>query len=134
MLYLCYFNAINEAKVAIMDHKFEPTQSIDLVVEDLGIRLEAYRISRGIKQADLAARAGISRSTLMRLEAGTGGTIDSLVRVLQALDLTDRLSDLVPDAALSPLDPMSETGQRRLRVRDRKADSAPWSWDDEPGQ
>ncbi|WP_339743522.1 helix-turn-helix transcriptional regulator [uncultured Maricaulis sp.] len=117
-----------------MEHKSEHIQPINRIVEDLGIRLEAYRISRGIKQADLAAKAGISRSTLMRLEAGTSGTIDSLVRVLQALDLTDRLSDLVPDAALSPLDPMSETGQRRLRVRDRKTDAAPWSWDDEPGK
>lgn len=117
-----------------MEHNSETTQPIDRIVETLGIRLEAYRISRGIKQADLAAKAGISRSTLMRLEAGSSGTIDSLVRVLQALELTDRLVDLIPDAALSPLDPMSETGQRRLRVRDRKADPAPWSWDDEPGQ
>lgn len=117
-----------------MEHNTEGTQPITRIVEDLGIRLEAYRISRGIKQTDLAAGAGISRSTLMRLEAGSGGTIDSLVRVLRALDLGDRLLDLIPDAALSPLDPMSETGQRRLRVRDRKADTAPWSWDDEPGQ
>lgn len=117
-----------------MKHNNETLQPISRIVEDLGIRLEAYRISRGIKQADLAARAGISRSTLMRLEAGTSGTIDSLARVLQALDLTDRLADLVPDAALSPLDPMSETGQHRMRVRDRKTDETPWSWDDEPGQ
>ncbi|WP_417485328.1 helix-turn-helix domain-containing protein [Maricaulis salignorans] len=117
-----------------MEHKNENTQPIARIVEQLGTRLEAYRISRGIKQADLAARAGISRSTLMRLEAGSSGTIDSLVRVLQALDLTDRILDLVPDAALSPLDPMSETGQRRMRVRDRKSDQPAWSWGDEPGQ
>lgn len=117
-----------------MEHNTNNTQPIARTIEELGIRLEAYRISRGIKQADLAARAGISRSTLMRLEAGTSGTIDSLVRVLQALDLTDRLRDLVPDAALSPLDPKSETGQRRLRVRDRKTDETPWTWDDETDQ
>ncbi len=117
-----------------MKHNIENTQPVTRIIEDLGIRLEAYRISRGIKQADLAAKAGISRSTLMRLEAGTSGTIETLIRVLRALDLTERLSDLVPDAALSPLDPMSETGQRRLRVRDRKTDETPWTWDDEPGQ
>ena len=117
-----------------MEHSTENTRPIARIIESLGVRLEAYRISRGIKQADLAEKAGISRSTLMRLEAGTSGTIDTLVRVLQALGLSDRLSDLVPDAALSPLDPMSETGQRRQRVRERKTDPAPWSWDDEPGQ
>tara|TARA_R110002072_G_scaffold71403_9_gene171302 strand:- start:5391 stop:5744 length:354 start_codon:yes stop_codon:yes gene_type:complete len=117
-----------------MEHNSDKTQPIDQTLETLGIKLEAYRISLGIKQADLAAKAGISRSTLMRLEAGTSGTIDSLVRVLRALGLTDRLADLVPDAALSPLDPMSATGQRRMRVRDHKRDDAPWSWNDEPGQ
>ncbi|WP_417496941.1 helix-turn-helix domain-containing protein [Maricaulis sp.] len=117
-----------------MEHSEKSSQPTSRIIESLGIRLEAYRISRGIKQADLADKAGISRSTLMRLEAGTSGTIDTLVRVLQALDLTDRLADLVPDAALSPLDPMSETGQRRQRVRERKTDPAPWSWDDGPDQ
>ncbi|WP_417496255.1 helix-turn-helix transcriptional regulator [Maricaulis sp.] len=117
-----------------MEHSNPDLEPISRIIENLGIRLEAYRISRGIKQADLAASAGISRSTLMRLEAGKGGTIDTLIRVLRALDLTDRLTDLIPDAALKPLDPMSETGQRRMRVRDRKSDDAPWSWDDEPGK
>ncbi|WP_417482876.1 helix-turn-helix transcriptional regulator [Maricaulis sp.] len=111
----------------------ESLQPVSEIIAALGLRIEAYRISRGIKQADLASSAGISRSTLMRLEAGTSGTIETLVRVLRALGLTDRVLELVPDASLSPLDPMSETGQRRLRVRDRKSDPAPWSWDDEPG-
>lgn len=117
-----------------MELNSKTPEPLSRLVEDLGVRLEAYRISRGIKQADLAASAGISRSTLMRLEAGSSGTIDTLVRVLRALGIAVRLADLIPDAALSPLDPMSETGQRRLRVRDRKTDQAPWSWDDEPGR
>jgi transcriptional regulator with XRE-family HTH domain len=117
-----------------MEHSTENTRPIARIIESLGVRLEAYRISRGIKQADLAEKAGISRSTLMRLEAGSSRTIDTLVRVLQALGLSDRLSYLVPEAALSPLEPKSETGQRRQRVRDRKTDPAPWSWDDGPDQ
>tara|TARA_R110000868_G_scaffold263079_3_gene521696 strand:- start:816 stop:1169 length:354 start_codon:yes stop_codon:yes gene_type:complete len=109
-------------------------QSISQLLSALGQQIEAYRISRGVKQAELAELAGISRSTLIRLEAGTGGTLENLIRIMRALDIEDRLANLIPDAALSPLDPMSETGQRRMRVRDRKTDTAPWSWEDEPGQ
>jgi len=115
-----------------MELKAEATLPVSEIITALGQRIEAYRISRGIKQADLAISAGISRSTLMRLEAGTSGSIETLVRVLRALGLADRVLELVPDASLSPLDPMSETGRRRLRVRDRKTDPAPWSWGDEP--
>tara|TARA_R110000868_G_scaffold144412_1_gene363567 strand:+ start:10052 stop:10405 length:354 start_codon:yes stop_codon:yes gene_type:complete len=111
-----------------------PIRSISQLVDQLGQQVEAYRLSRDLKQADLAKRAGISRSTLIRLEAGKGGTVETLVRVLRALEIDDRLANLLPAAALSPLDPMSETGRRRQRVRDRKTDSAPWTWGDEPGQ
>jgi transcriptional regulator with XRE-family HTH domain len=117
-----------------MELNTPPIRSISQLVDQLGQQVEAYRLSRDLKQADLAKRAGISRSTLIRLEAGKGGTVETLVRVLRALEIDDRLADLLPDAALSPLDPMSETGQRRQRVRDHKTDSAPWSWGDEPGQ
>ena len=55
-----------------------------------------------IKQAELAEMAGISRSTLARLEAGNGGTIDSLARIMRALDIEDRLLDVMPDAKLRP--------------------------------
>lgn len=122
-----------EHNVANMEHKNPIIQSISQLVDQLGQQVEAYRLSRDLKQADLAKRAGISRSTLIRLEAGKGGTVETLVRVLRALEIDDRLADLLPDATLSPLDPMSETGQRRQRARDRKTDSAPWTWGDEPG-
>lgn len=103
-----------------------------LLVTDLGHRLEAYRISRNLKQAELAEMAGISRSTLARMEAGKGGTIDSMARIMRALDLEDRLLEIVPDATMSPLDPRSDTGKPRQRVR-RAADDddgEEWSWGD----
>ena len=84
-------------------------------------------------QAELAKLAGISRSTLSRLETGNGGTIDSLARIMRALDIEDRLLDIVPDAKLSPLDPRSDTGRARQRVRKPSASepSEDWSWDDD---
>ena len=106
---------------------------LSAILEELGACMEAYRISRAIKQADLAKEAGIARSTLARLEAGQGGTIDTLLRVLRALDIEERLLTLVPDARRSPLDPRSESGAPRQRVRSSKdaSDDGDWSWDDD---
>src|SRR3546814_12741779 len=73
--------------------------------------------SSDLKQAELAEMAGISRSTLARLEAGNGGTIDSLARIMRALEIEDRLLDVMPDAKMSPLAPRSDTGKARQRVR-----------------
>ena len=106
---------------------------IAMVLEEFGDRLEAYRISRNIKQADLAKQAGISRATLARLEAGQSGTIDSMLRLLRALDIEERLLAVVPDARRSPLDPRSDTGERRQRVRTTHSadETTEWSWDED---
>lgn len=103
------------------------------LLADLGQQLEAYRISRNLKQAELAELAGVGRSTLARMEAGKGGTIDSLARVMRALGLGGRLLQVVPDAKVSPLDPRAETGKTRKRVRHSAQEKVPgeWSWGDE---
>ena len=103
------------------------------LLADLGQQLESYRISRNLKQAELAEMAGVGRSTLARMEAGKGGTIDSLARVMRALGLGARLLEVVPDAKVSPLDPRSETGKTRKRVRHaiRSNKAGKWTWGDE---
>jgi transcriptional regulator with XRE-family HTH domain len=106
---------------------------LSALLADLGQQLEAYRISRNLKQAELAELAGVGRSTLVRMEAGKGGTIDSLARVMRALGLGERLLEIVPDAKLSPLDPRSETRKPRKRVRHavRSNRGGKWAWGDE---
>ncbi len=111
------------------DKRLQPVQSL---LEDLGQQVEAYRISRGLKQSDLAKAAGISVRTLIRLEAGDNSTLDTLMRVMRAFGIETRVDTLFPDAQTSPLQPGSATGKRPQRVRD-KATPKPkgWSWGDE---
>jgi len=114
------------------DYQSHGALPIDALLGQIGARIEGYRIARRIKQEDLAKQAGISSRTLRRLEAGGNGTLDTLARVLRALDMDDRLLTLVPDAELSPLDPRSARKQPRQRVRDSaKAPERPWQWGDE---
>jgi transcriptional regulator with XRE-family HTH domain len=67
-----------------------------------------WRKLRGLTQAQLADRAGISPNTLRRLENADGGiTLENVLRVLRALGVLDSLS-----RALDPY----ETDVGRLRA------------------
>lgn len=103
---------------------------VALLAQDLGQRLAAFRLSRNLRQEDVAESAGVSRGVLVRLETGAGGTVDSLLRVMKALGLEDRVAELAPDARLSPLDSKSVDGGRK-RARPASSEpsaSAPWTW------
>ena len=102
-----------------------------ILAKEFGERLAGFRLSRNLRQSDVASEAGVSRGALVRLEAGEGGTVDSLIRVLKALNLDDRINILVPDATISPLDPRSELRQRARPVTKDNKKNTPWRWGDE---
>jgi transcriptional regulator with XRE-family HTH domain len=55
----------------------------------LGGLIRDARASQGLSQVELAARAGVSRSWLARVEAGhRGAELEPLLRLLAALDLS----------------------------------------------
>lgn len=61
----------------------------------LGQDVRGARLRRGMAVSDLAARSGVSPSTLARLEKGEAGVaIGTLADVLVVLGLSDRLADL----------------------------------------
>lgn len=54
--------------------------------------LGGWRRLRGLTQAQLADRAGVSESTVYRLERGDGGvSVENLLRILRALGLLETL-------------------------------------------
>ena len=87
------------------------TPAIARSLRELAEDLLTWRKLRGLTQAQLADRAGVSRDTLSRLESGDGGvSIETLLRVLRALGLLDGLTQ-----ALDPY----ETDVGRLRSDER---------------
>ena len=83
----------------------------------LGKQLKELRIAKNLDQITTAEKAGISEKALRNLEAGRGSSIETLVRVLKALDSLDGLRLLAPKPAVSPLAVLrhSETARRRVR-------------------
>ncbi|WP_431262807.1 hypothetical protein ACQ859_22305 [Roseateles chitinivorans] len=90
---------------------------------DLGERISLARRARRITQPDLAAKAGISLSTMLAVEKGTPTVqIGSVLMVLWALGLEgtfDTLSNLGSDKELTELmaDSIPFTVQPKRRSR-----------------
>lgn len=115
-----------------MTHKIDfSTASSEAIIEALQQRLEEIRLSRNIAQADLAEEAGVSRSTLTRLSDGKPVSLDSFIRVMQALRLTDHLAALLPDPNVRPVDRVRLDGAERQRASGKRAQTDEWSWGDE---
>lgn len=102
------------------------------IQQDLGRRLEALRLARNINQTQLADEAGVSRRTITRLENGESVSLDTLIRVMRALGLADRLEALLPDPSVRPIDRVRLKGHERKRARPRaRQDAEVWRWADE---
>jgi putative transcriptional regulator len=98
----------------------------------LGRAIAAYRVRLNIPQQQLAREAGVSRSTVTRLESGESVQLSGLVRILQALGLLNRLGDLVPSAEISPMQVLENDGKVRQRAsaarREPEAEDGGWKW------
>lgn len=83
----------------------------------LGGQLQQLRIAKNLDQITTAEKAGISEKALRNLEAGRGSTVETLVRVLKALDSLEGLRMLAPQPTVSPLALLRHAGRLRRRVR-----------------
>jgi putative transcriptional regulator len=107
------------------------TASSEIIIEALCKRLDEIRLSRNMSQAELAAEAGVSRRTLTRLADGQPISLDSFLRIMQALHLTDHLAALLPDPSVRPVERVRLDRRERRRASGRRAAPAAWTWGDE---
>lgn len=113
--------------------------------EALGQRIQAHRLLHNQDQESLAYEAGISASTLYRLEKGSSVSIDAYIKVLRVLGLLERLDDLIPPTEISPIQRVREKRvqprQRATGSRKSSASGSTWQgfkqevhFDDEEGR
>ena len=68
----------------------------------IGNRLKQTRLKQNITQQSLAESAGVSLSSLKKIEKGEICSFDSFLRLLRTLGLLDILQPLVEEEQLSP--------------------------------
>ncbi len=105
-------------------------------LSELGQRLAQHRLTRNLTQAELAAEAGVSRRTVLRLEGGESTQLTHLIRVLRALHLLGSLETWIPAPVASPLEQLRLQQQKRRRasrrVREPSTTKAQgWTWGDD---
>lgn len=75
------------------------------VEQAFGGQVRAVRRAAGLTQAEVARLASVSRGAVGSLEAGTGSSLDTIVRVLGVLGRTEWLQSLeVVEEPFNPLD------------------------------
>jgi DNA-binding XRE family transcriptional regulator len=107
--------------------KFDVVMTEEEALYEAGHRLAQIRLARNLSQAELAARAGVSKRSLERLEKGSGSLrLDLFFSVCGALGLIAGFEALLPEQHMSPQDILA--GQKPpQRVRRRgMAKRKPW--------
>lgn len=95
--------------------------SVEELQAQLGEQIRQLRIAKNLTQFSAAEKAGISERAMKDLEAGRGSTVETLLRVLKALDSLAGLDLIVPKPTVSPL-AMLRHAKPRQRVRHSAAE------------
>ena len=90
------------------------------ILNKLGTRLKASRISSGLKQQELAAESGVGVSTIAKIESGQSVSLSLLISVMRTLGLLENLDLLVPEQKPSPMELLKRQGKQVKRVRTKK--------------
>lgn len=103
------------------------------ILNEIGSRISRYRLNKNMTQKQLAHEAGLSLSTIQRLETGASIQLLKLLQVLHALNLSNNMELFIPDVAVSPLQQLSMKGKVRRRASrtEKNRHETHWTWGDE---
>jgi transcriptional regulator with XRE-family HTH domain len=97
------------------DMQFKSPQELQI---ELGRRMRQLRLSRNIDQRAAAEKAGVTRAALQNLEAGRGSSVQTLLRILKALNYLEGIDILAPQPTVNPLALLkTKTPPQRARHR-----------------
>jgi transcriptional regulator with XRE-family HTH domain len=94
----------------------------DQVLKKLGAELRRMRLERNLTQATVAERAGVDRTTVVKLEAGNANSLINMVQVLRALGRLDVLDNFHQEQKPTPF-MVVEMQEKYLRKQRKRASS-----------
>ena len=114
--------------------KITNTLTDTAISTELARRVQRARLDHQLTQADLAQIAGLARPTIERFETTGVAQLTTLVRILRALGLADRLDMLLSDVNIRPVEALKTYGagrKRAYRPRGPETLAKPWTWGDQ---
>ena len=95
------------------------------VVIQLGKELRRMRLSNNLSQAEVAKRAGLDRTTVVKLEAGRAATLLTVVQVLRAMDRLEVLDGFHEEPQLTPYQLVEQQEKYLAKQRKRASRKKP---------
>jgi len=141
LILLSIFNDVLIDIIDLMHHiwcvmKITKQATDEAILTELGERLTRIRLERNLTQVQLAGEAGVSKSTVQRLEAGEVATqLSGFIRVCRVLDVIERFDLLIPEPVPSPVAQLKMAGRKRQRAsttKPVKSSTKKWQWGDKP--
>lgn len=90
------------------------------LAEEIGARLKQARLNRDLTQSEIAARAGITRTTVLNAERGKV-QLEIMIAILMVLDLTEQIDLFLPKQEISPLQLAKLQGKKRQRASGQRS-------------
>ena len=81
----------------------EAIQSPQELEVALGQRIRALRLRRNLSQSQVAALANVGVKSIYKLEHGRGSMVETMLRVLRALNVMDPIGAIAPAPQVDPL-------------------------------
>ncbi len=86
------------------------------VLAEVGERIRDLRLNRNVSQEELSERSGVSTRTISQIESGGNTSLETLIKLMRALGVLDRLDVMFPDEGPSPIQLLELQGRRRRRA------------------
>lgn len=80
------------------------SQSVDLVLAEVGTAMRQLRLQRNLTQQVVAERSGVSFNTVGNLEQGKGASLRSFLAICRTLGKVDWIKTLPPPMGVSPIE------------------------------
>ncbi len=98
------------------------------ILSEIGNRIQQYRVSLNITQADFAKECGISLKTLARIENGDDLKMSNLIKILNAFNIVENLNVLIPEPQPDYKAMFEEKNKRKRARPDKKKSDDNWVW------
>lgn len=100
--------------------KITNEKSETAVLKELGQRIVHERLKQQRTQAELASNSGVSKRTIERIESGHSAQFASVIRLLRALSLLEKLDQVFPSGKLPPAELFLTGGRQRKRANGKR--------------
>lgn len=103
--------------------------SDNAVLTEFGKRIAGARLNNNWTQADLANKAGVSKSTVEHIEKGQSTQLLNMVKILRALGFLEQFIGIIPEPGPSPMELLAisrkeQAGKRKRASKPRTASKA----------